>query len=150
MSDQQQPLMIRLLSASVAVANRAGSIIRDVLKSGQLGVVQKVGRYRCMRAPRVSCRTWLMCCSVVQGYDDPQTEADRRAERCIVATLTTRFPHITVIGEEVSLALHRAGLVSLLQAFGRDMQCTLGQVAMLCWTPFWHFPLTGHSHIFAR
>lgn len=37
----------------------------------------------------------------MQGYDDPQTEADRRAERCIVATLTTRFPNITVIGEEV-------------------------------------------------
>jgi 3'(2'), 5'-bisphosphate nucleotidase len=67
--------MIRLLSASVAVANRAGAVIRDVLKSGQLGVVHK-------------------------GYDDPQTEADRRAERCIVATLTTRFPHVTIIGEE--------------------------------------------------
>ena len=34
--------MIRLLSASVAVANRAGTIIRDVVNSGQLGVVQKV------------------------------------------------------------------------------------------------------------
>ena len=39
---EQQPLMIRLLSASVAVANRAGAVIRDVLKSGQLGVVHKV------------------------------------------------------------------------------------------------------------
>lgn len=37
-----EPLMIRLLSASVAVANRSGNIIREVLKSGQLGVVQKV------------------------------------------------------------------------------------------------------------
>ena len=34
--------MIRLLSASVAVANRAGTIIRDVLHSGELGVVLKV------------------------------------------------------------------------------------------------------------
>ena len=37
-----EPLMIRLLSASVAVANRSGRIIREVLRSGQLGVVQKV------------------------------------------------------------------------------------------------------------
>lgn len=40
-----EPLMIRLLSASVAVANRSGKIIREVLKSGQLGVVQKVHTY---------------------------------------------------------------------------------------------------------
>ena len=39
----QAPLMIRLLSASVAAANRAGQIIRDVLDSGKLGTVQKVG-----------------------------------------------------------------------------------------------------------
>ena len=37
-----EPLMIRLLSASVAVANRSGRIIREVLKTGQLGIVQKV------------------------------------------------------------------------------------------------------------
>ena len=37
-----QPLMIRLLSASVAAANRAGEIIREVLSSGKLGLVQKV------------------------------------------------------------------------------------------------------------
>ena len=39
---QSQPVMIRLLSASVAVANRAGQVIRDVLSSGKLAVVQKV------------------------------------------------------------------------------------------------------------
>lgn len=38
--------MIRLLSASVAVANRSGNIIREVLKSGRLGVVQKVCIYK--------------------------------------------------------------------------------------------------------
>ena len=36
------PLMLRLLSASVAAANRAGQIIRDVLKGGQLSIVDKV------------------------------------------------------------------------------------------------------------
>ena len=35
------PLMIRLLSASVAAANRAGHLIREVLKSGELSVVDK-------------------------------------------------------------------------------------------------------------
>ena len=37
-----KPLIIRLLSATVAAANKAGQIIREVLKSGELGVVQKV------------------------------------------------------------------------------------------------------------
>lgn len=42
----------------------------------------------------------------MQGYNDPQTEADRRVERCIVATLATRFPNITIIGEEVNTLLY--------------------------------------------
>lgn len=36
------PLMLRLLSASVVAANRAGRVIREVLKSGELSVVDKV------------------------------------------------------------------------------------------------------------
>ncbi len=43
MSASSHPLMIRLLSASVAAANRAGDIIREVMKSGNLGLVMKVG-----------------------------------------------------------------------------------------------------------
>ena len=38
-----QPLIIRILSASVAAANRAGELIREVLRRGNLGLVQKVG-----------------------------------------------------------------------------------------------------------
>lgn len=72
------PLIIRLVSASVAIANRAGSIIRKIMKDGSLNIVQKGG----------------------EGIFDPQTEADRRAQHCIVASLMTRFPGITVIGEE--------------------------------------------------
>ncbi len=34
-------LMLRILSASVAAANRAGQICRDVMRSGQLNVVDK-------------------------------------------------------------------------------------------------------------
>ena len=40
----ESPTMIRLLSASVASARRAGQICREVLSSGKLGVVDKVRR----------------------------------------------------------------------------------------------------------
>ena len=115
-----QPLMLRLLSASACAANRAGGIIRDVLKSGKLGVVEKVldigflgriMRYVSMFFIGGFTNFFFYCkvqqCSessvyvhVSQGYDDPQTEADRRAQRCIMATLRSRFPKLTVIGEE--------------------------------------------------
>ena len=39
----------------------------------------------------------------VQGGNDPQTEADRKAQRCIVASLNKRFPGVRVEGEEVRL-----------------------------------------------
>ena len=35
-----------------------------------------------------------------QGIDDPQTEADRRAQQCILTTLKKRFPNVTVVAEE--------------------------------------------------
>ncbi len=35
-----------------------------------------------------------------QGVDDPQTEADRRAQRCIVGHLQRQFPRLRIIGEE--------------------------------------------------
>ena len=38
------PLIMRLVSASVAVSNRASRIIRDILKTGDLGIVEKVSQ----------------------------------------------------------------------------------------------------------
>lgn len=70
-------LVVRLVSASVMIANRAGSIIREIMKAGDLGVVHKD-----------------------KAKTDPQTEADRKAQRCIVASLSKRFPGVAVIGEE--------------------------------------------------
>lgn len=97
--------MIRLLSASVAAANKAGQIIRDVLESGKLGLVQKVRDAVYLQVPPpLLPRLHLPYCTFsncTQGYDDPQTEADRRAQRCIVASLSSQFPNITIIGEEV-------------------------------------------------
>ncbi|KAK3094082.1 hypothetical protein FSP39_023996 [Pinctada imbricata] len=69
------PLIMRLVSASVAVSNRASGIIRDIMKSGNLGIVEK-------------------------GKNDLQTEADRSAQRCIVASLHKRFPEVAIFGEE--------------------------------------------------
>ena len=36
----------------------------------------------------------------MQGKDDLQTEADRSAQRCIIASLAKQFPTIKIIGEE--------------------------------------------------
>ncbi|GFR21450.1 3'(2'),5'-bisphosphate nucleotidase 1 [Trichonephila clavata] len=68
-------LFVRLMSASVAVANHAGKIIREIMKGGNLGIVEK-------------------------GINDLQTEADRSAQRCIVNSLLKQFPKVTIIGEE--------------------------------------------------
>ncbi|CAG5121758.1 unnamed protein product [Candidula unifasciata] len=69
------PLIMRILAASVAVSHRAGNIIRDILKAGDLGIVDK-------------------------GKNDLQTEADRAVQRCIVATLHRHFPRVAIFGEE--------------------------------------------------
>ncbi len=41
---QLSPLIMRILSASIPVANHAGKIIRDVLKKGELNIVDKVNK----------------------------------------------------------------------------------------------------------
>ncbi|XP_050070618.1 3'(2'),5'-bisphosphate nucleotidase 1 [Anopheles maculipalpis] len=69
------PLVMRLVGSSIKIAHRAGHIIRDVMCRGDLGIVEK-------------------------GKDDLQTEADRSAQRCIVASLSKQFPNVTIIGEE--------------------------------------------------
>ena len=37
---------------------------------------------------------------MVQGVNDPQTEADRRAQQCIIGNLNKKFPLMSIIGEE--------------------------------------------------
>lgn len=70
-----QPLVLRLLAASVNVTSRAGTLIRDILAKGDLGIVEK-------------------------GKNDVQTEADRAAQRCIIASLHKQFPKVAIFGEE--------------------------------------------------
>ncbi|KAM3861169.1 3'(2'),5'-bisphosphate nucleotidase 1 isoform 1-T1 [Diretmus argenteus] len=69
-------VLMRLLASAHSVAERAGAIVRKVLHSGDLGIVEKT------------------------GANDLQTLADRLAQRSICASLYKRFPKITVIGEE--------------------------------------------------
>lgn len=73
--DSEKPAMLRLISSAVSVTKRAGSEIRRITKTGQLDVVDK-------------------------GVQDYQTEADRAAQRLIVASLTKRFPKCKIVGEE--------------------------------------------------
>ncbi|XP_018333678.1 3'(2'),5'-bisphosphate nucleotidase 1 [Agrilus planipennis] len=68
-------LVLRIIASSVTAANRAGKIIRDILTAGDLGIVEK-------------------------GKNDLQTEADRAAQRCIVASLSRQYPNLNIIGEE--------------------------------------------------
>ncbi|XP_065661519.1 3'(2'),5'-bisphosphate nucleotidase 1 [Hydra vulgaris] len=71
--------LMKLVASSVAIANHAGHIIRSVLNSGQLGVIDKA----------------------IDGEEfDPQTEADRSAQCVIIGSLKSQFPGINVIGEE--------------------------------------------------
>ncbi|XP_064622077.1 3'(2'),5'-bisphosphate nucleotidase 1-like isoform X2 [Lineus longissimus] len=77
MAAPSSSLILRLVSASVAISKRAGVIIRDVLSENRLAIVEK-------------------------GLNDLQTEADRSAQRCIVASLHKQFPKIAIFGEEDS------------------------------------------------
>ena len=72
-------LLVEVLSSSVAIADRAGEIVREVLRKGQLGIVEKT------------------------GADDLQTEADRSAQKCILASLAAQYPGLKVVGEEGEL-----------------------------------------------
>jgi len=71
----EAPLVLRLVASSVSIVYQAGLVIRNILKAGDLGIVSK-------------------------GVNDLQTEADRSAQRCIVASLQKQYPKVTVIGEE--------------------------------------------------
>jgi len=76
---QSAALLTRIVASSVCVTVQAGKIIRDILKRSELNIVKK-------------------------GANDWQTEADRSAQRCIIASLNHQFPNITIIGEEESLS----------------------------------------------
>lgn len=67
---------MRLVASAYNAAEKAGTIVRKVLHSGELGIVEKT------------------------GANDLQTLADRLAQQSICASLSRCFPKITIIGEE--------------------------------------------------
>ncbi|XP_022708551.1 3'(2'),5'-bisphosphate nucleotidase 1-like isoform X2 [Varroa jacobsoni] len=67
--------LLKAVASAVVTVDSAGRIIKEVLHSGSLGIVDK-------------------------ATDDLQTEADRSAQKCIVASLGKRFPKMKIIGEE--------------------------------------------------
>ncbi|XP_072543961.1 3'(2'),5'-bisphosphate nucleotidase 1 isoform X1 [Salminus brasiliensis] len=69
-------VVMRLLASAYAVAEKAGTIVRRVLHSGDLGIVEKT------------------------GVNDLQTLADRLVQKSICASLSKSFPKLTIIGEE--------------------------------------------------
>jgi len=71
-----EPVLLRVLASSIRIADKAGQIVRDIMAGGQLGIVEKTGK------------------------NDLQTEADRSAQNCIVASLKTQFPGLAIVGEE--------------------------------------------------
>ncbi len=73
------PLLIRLVSAGIRIAEKAGVLVREILNDGSFQIVEK-------------------------GLNDLQTEADRRSQKCIISSLKHQFkdfPKMAIIGEEV-------------------------------------------------
>uniref|UniRef100_A0A673HTK0 3'(2'),5'-bisphosphate nucleotidase 1 n=1 Tax=Sinocyclocheilus rhinocerous TaxID=307959 RepID=A0A673HTK0_9TELE len=69
-------VLMRLVASAYTVAEKAGTIVRKVLQSGELGIVEKT------------------------GANDLQTLADRLVQKSICASLSKSFPKVTIIGEE--------------------------------------------------
>ena len=69
-------VLLRVLSLSVKVSEKAADVVRKIMSSGDLGILDK------------------------GGQRNLQTKADREAEKLIRASLLSRFPKLHVIGEE--------------------------------------------------
>ncbi|XP_075060375.1 3'(2'),5'-bisphosphate nucleotidase 1 [Mixophyes fleayi] len=69
-------VLARLVSTAYAVAEKAGTIVRNVMSGGDLGIVEKT------------------------GANDLQTAADRLVQQSICTSLARKFPQLTIIGEE--------------------------------------------------
>ncbi|XP_037751632.1 3'(2'),5'-bisphosphate nucleotidase 1 isoform X2 [Chelonia mydas] len=69
-------VLMRLMASAYSVAHRAGTIVRNVVAGGDLGIVEKC------------------------GPNDLQTKADRLVQMTICSSLARKFPRVTIIGEE--------------------------------------------------
>jgi len=69
-------LLQDLTASCVTVADESAVLIRKIFKNGDLGVIDK------------------------GGLKNFQTEGDRAVQRLILKTLKTKYPQVTIIGEE--------------------------------------------------
>ena len=44
------PVVSRLVAASVCISHRAGRIIRDIMKKGELGIIEKVHGHKLVQS----------------------------------------------------------------------------------------------------
>uniref|UniRef100_H2YKQ1 3'(2'),5'-bisphosphate nucleotidase 1 n=1 Tax=Ciona savignyi TaxID=51511 RepID=H2YKQ1_CIOSA len=72
------PVIMRVLAASVRIADKSALLVREIMSSRDLGIVDKV-------------------CG---GQKNLQTKADTAVEKLIRASLLAEFPQLNVIGEE--------------------------------------------------
>uniref|UniRef100_A0A1I7WBN2 3'(2'),5'-bisphosphate nucleotidase 1 n=1 Tax=Heterorhabditis bacteriophora TaxID=37862 RepID=A0A1I7WBN2_HETBA len=79
--------LTRLVACSVKVSEAAGGIIKKVMAGGDLKIIDK---------------------STAGEPADLQTEADRRAQFCIVQSLLKRFGSLKIIGEEFISYFHQS------------------------------------------
>ncbi|KAM4679296.1 3'(2'),5'-bisphosphate nucleotidase 1 isoform 2-T2 [Amazona ochrocephala] len=69
-------LLMRVVTSAYSAAEKAATIVRNVMAAGDLGIVEKT------------------------GANDLQTKADRLVQMSICASLAQKFPKVTIIGEE--------------------------------------------------
>jgi 3'(2'), 5'-bisphosphate nucleotidase len=89
-------------ASSLTIAERAGEIIRDVMARGELGVVDKVLLTSKAKAKPLNLHKFSNPFTL-QGQNndfDPQTEADRSSQKCIIASLSKQYSNLKIIGEE--------------------------------------------------
>lgn len=93
-------------ASSLNIAEKAGEIIRDVMSRGELGLVDKVVRQKQSPRPSHYLKKFL---NTLQGVNnesyDPQTEADRSSQKCIIASLSKQYSNLKIIGEEGTMDL---------------------------------------------
>ncbi|XP_038616707.1 3'(2'),5'-bisphosphate nucleotidase 1 isoform X2 [Tachyglossus aculeatus] len=69
-------VLMRLVASAYSIAQKAGTIVRNVMAGGDLDIVEKTGAL------------------------DLQTKADRLVQMSICSSLARKFPKLTIIGEE--------------------------------------------------
>lgn len=89
-ADGSTVVLSELVSVCYSLASEAGVIIRDVMESGNLDVVDKSNEKKAVDDG--------------EEADDPQTIADIRAQKLIVSSLKKAFPTVRLVGEEGELA----------------------------------------------